>query len=91
MHVGQVGDEVVADEEAHEDPVVDDVLHVVEGQVAQLLKLVVQILAQQAQVQQVEGRLLRGRRSLRSLNIVSFFIELSRCVVLEYFCRYRME
>jgi len=64
VHVGQVGDKVVADEEAHEDPVVDDVLHVVEGKVAQLLELVVQVLAQQAQVQQVEGRLFWGRRTL---------------------------
>jgi hypothetical protein len=35
--------------------------------VAQLLELVVEILAEQAQVQQVEGDLLRGSCSLRCL------------------------
>ena len=67
MHVRQVGDEIIAHQEAHQDPVVDDVLHVVEGQGPELLELVVQVFPQQAQVQQVEGDLLRGWRPLGGL------------------------
>ena len=45
-----MGYKVVAHEEAHEHPVVNDVLHVVEGQVLQVLELVVNVLPETGQL-----------------------------------------
>ena len=50
MHVGEVGDKVVADQEAHHDPVVDDALQVVKVQHLQLLELVVQVLSDRTKI-----------------------------------------